>query len=117
MSARESLKTALDEMRVEHAQLGDAIAVLEKLVDGDEKNGGGTAVKRGRKLAVKGYADQAPPPNKGAGKGGGWPRTKECDDCGAKYSATGSRSTCPKCNPRVVTAKEASERPRAFNKG
>jgi DNA-directed RNA polymerase subunit RPC12/RpoP len=115
MSARDTLKAALDEMRVEHAQLGDAIAVLAKLVDGDEKNGGGTAVKRGRKATAAKAASVETPG--GIGKGGGWPRTKECEDCGAKYSATGSRSQCPKCNPRVVTAKEASDRPRAFNEG
>ena len=35
MSARDTLKAALDEMRTDHARLGDAIAVLAKLVDGE----------------------------------------------------------------------------------
>jgi hypothetical protein len=41
MSVRESLRTALDEMRAEHERLGDAIAVIEKLVDGEQKKRGG----------------------------------------------------------------------------
>lgn len=44
------------------------------------------------------------------GKGKGWPRTRTCDDCGTKYSATGPRSTCPKCNPKTVSGKDWGER-------
>jgi cytochrome c5 len=111
VSERESLRTALDEMRAEHERLGDAIAVLEKLVDGDDK-GGVQPVKRGRKPVAKAVDEAAPAK-----------RTfnKTCKECGANYIGAGPRTSCPKCNPKEVSATEWADRvnkkPRLSDRG
>lgn len=102
MSARDTLKAALDEMRTDHARLGDAIAVLAKLVDGEVAETRTPKTRRGggRKAVAK--AASARPADDVS------PRAHNltCNKCKTKYVGARKNAACPACHPRTVTAKE-----------